>query len=36
MTEIDDFGEFLPLKDMYTKINFDQLDKLYDPTKAIF
>ena len=36
MTEKVDFGEFSPLKDMDAKTNFDQLDELYDPTKAVF
>ena len=36
MTEKDDFGEFSPLKDMDLKTNFDQLDELYNPSKAVF
>ena len=36
MTEKDDFGEFSPLKDMDPKTNFDQLDELYNPSKAVF
>ena len=36
MTEKDDFGEFSALKDMDPKTNFDQLDELYNRTKAVF
>ena len=36
ITEKDDFGEFSPLKDIDPKTNFDQLDELYNPTKAVF
>ena len=36
MTKKDDFGEFSLLKDMHPKTNFDQLDELYNPTKAVF
>ena len=36
MTEKNDFGEFSPLNDMDPNTNFDQLDELYNPTKAVF